>query len=321
MSEQDEKKLENNQLQQKPSSKEPRGKHGKSGTDGREIQPPPMESRFVELDQLIYAPLAAVSKSNLSLADNIVRLMSESGELERKNVKDILHLKHINIAYSHIKNSDDNTNILEEVAVKIPLISIIPLSNLQVSKAKVRFDVEVKASEQKEEDTLLEARVCAPARRKSNFIPKIHYNIEMESVETPEGLSRFLDSLYISHVPQRMAATPLDENGEPLTGSELEYYHRIQELKMKEKRLNAVYRNVSDQLNARKTQLNCPNLEQLIERVQAAKNTEVLPVDKRKEILEILDYMEQMDGFSQEISRVRKEYLDLEIQQLREKYL
>lgn len=198
-------------------------------------------NHFVNLEELIYAPLYSVAQSNIQLSGNIMDLIASTGNTAPSDEKDTIHLKTVNLAYEQINNDGMDGKVIEEVGLKIPLISIVPITNLQVSKTKIAFDAEIKKTkkDKKTNQCIMEARICSreKQRRKENGLSKISFEIELESAPVPEGMARFIDILNANPIPETLSSRQINENGEIVTGDRAVYYQQVKSLKSQETKL------------------------------------------------------------------------------------
>jgi len=196
-------------------------------------------SNAVELKDLVYAPIHAVSEANTRLSSNIVDLIASTGDLNLDDKgKPIVHLKTMQMQYQQICNDAEENTVEELINLEVPLLSIYPLNSLKVIKSKVSFDVEIENVEKTGGSVRIMAQVCSKKERKSDKQPRIHFDMELENVCVGEGLARFVDTLNAQVVPKRISVKPLNDSGSALTGKELEkylnhmkYIERLTELK------------------------------------------------------------------------------------------
>ncbi|MDE7100315.1 MAG: DUF2589 domain-containing protein, partial [Anaeroplasmataceae bacterium] len=134
-----------------------------------------IDSDFIPLEDLVYAPLYALAKSNQQLKSNIIESIKSMGKAEHTNKEEIIHLDHMNIAYDQVKQDEEGYSV-DNLQLEVPLLSIIPMNQLNVDKAEIDFSTEVKAVVDKEnQKTQIQARICSPSQRESDFLPKVSY--------------------------------------------------------------------------------------------------------------------------------------------------
>lgn len=207
-------------------------------------------NNFINLDDLVYTPLRAISQSNINLSGSVMDLIASTGDINPTDESNTIHLKTVNLAYEQINNDSMNGKTIEEVGLKIPLVSVLPITNLQIKKTKLNFDAEIKKihRDNKNNKYIMESRVCASSkqRRKDDGLPKLSFEIELESVPISEGMARIVDILNANPIPQILSTKQVDDRGEVVVGEEAEYYQKMKLLKTKEARIN----RISDKLTS-----------------------------------------------------------------------
>lgn len=201
-------------------------------------------NNFINLDDLVYTPLRAISQSNINLSGSVMDLISSTGDINPTDESNTIHLKTVNLAYEQINNDSMNGKTIEEVGLKIPLVSVLPITNLQIKRTKINFDAEIKKihRDYKNNKYIMESRVCASSkqRRKDDGLPKLSFEIELESVPISEGMARIVDILNANPIPQILSTKQVDDRGEVVVGEKAEYYQKIKLLKSKEARINRI---------------------------------------------------------------------------------
>lgn len=164
-----------------------------------------LKNTLLQLDDIFSAPLLATINADMQVSENIIRLISEIGFEKGDQNK----LRMLSFSY---KDSNGNSTNLE-----VPLLSLIPLPMLNVSRADFQFDVEVYSYyEVKEPETLslledeapeveMKPRIRANfARSKGNdkaldtiatteMNAKMNVSIQMQQTDLPGGMSNFLN--------------------------------------------------------------------------------------------------------------------------------
>lgn len=199
-------------------------------------------NNFINLEDLVYTPLHAISQSNINLSGSVIDLIASTGSINPTDENNTIHLKTVNLAYEQINNDSMNGKIIEEIGLKIPLVSVLPITNLQVKKTKLSFDAEIKKihKDNKNNKYIMESRVCSRAkqRRKDDGLPKLSFEIELESVPVSEGMARIIDVLNANPIPEILSSKQIDDRGEVVVGEEAAYYQKMKMLKLKEGRIN-----------------------------------------------------------------------------------
>ena len=214
------------------------------------------QHNVVELKDLVYAPLHAVSEANKRLSSKIVDFIASTGDLDSdKDGKPTVHLHTIQMQYQQLRNDMDENTVAERIGLEIPLLSIYPLSSLKVSKSKVSFDVEVKSIKSIGDSVKIFAQVCSKRERDNVNQPRFRFDVELESVPVSEGLARFVDTLNTQAVPKRIHTKPLDGSGNMLTGKDLEDYNRRMEFIAQEAELNNKLEEIKEMIRIRNNAL------------------------------------------------------------------
>lgn len=188
------------------------------------------ENKFTYLEYLVAAPLHALASSNALLSSYIKNVIDASGTQTVINDDSITMLNNVNLGYKQVKQGLGNSQIKEDMMLQVPLLSIMPLSNLQIKKAKIDFNAEVRGTQDSENKYHYQARVCAPESRMTDFLPKIHFEIEVESTDLTEGMARSLDVLNTNQIPKKLNVQAVNPSGAVLVGCEQEAYDQHQKI-------------------------------------------------------------------------------------------
>ena len=94
-------------------------------------------------------------------------------------VTQAIHLREMNLQYTKISTTEDNNNVLEDVAVKLPLLSIMSLNSLKVDTAKVVLDAEIELYSKTVKNQCLRARPI----NTSSTSPQVHIEINLKEGE------------------------------------------------------------------------------------------------------------------------------------------
>lgn len=207
-------------------------------------------NNFIDLEDLVYTPLHAISQSNINLSGSVIDLIASTGSIDPSDKDNTIHLKTVNLAYEQINNDNMNGKTIEEVGLKIPLVSVLPITNLQVKKSKLSFDAEIKKvhKDYKNNKYIMESRICCSSkqRRKDDNLPKLSFEIELESVPVSEGMARIIDVLNANPIPEVLSSKQVNDRGEVVIGEEAAYYQKMKSLKLKEAKIN----RITDKLTA-----------------------------------------------------------------------
>ncbi|QNU66746.1 DUF2589 domain-containing protein [Ruminiclostridium herbifermentans] len=206
-----------------------------------------MDSKFIPLDDLVYAPIHALAISNQKLRADIVDAIRNMGVSKQDGQDEVIHLKNINIAYEQVRSEGDDGYSVDNLKVQVPLLSIIPITNLAVEKAEIDFSTEIKIVDNpKEEERKIVARICSPAQRESDFLPRVSYKLNISSIPATEGILRLTDALNSSQVAKKIDSTPVAVSGD--LGSEEQKNIVLETMKLKAKisRLKQLHQKISD---------------------------------------------------------------------------
>lgn len=208
-----------------------------------------MDSDFIPLDDLVYAPLHALAQSNNQLRAQIVDAVRSMGRIEQNGQEEIIHLRNINIAYDQVRPEAEEGHSVDNLQVQVPLLSIVPVTNLNVNKAEISFSTEVKAVRNEEtKETKINARICAPSQRDSDFLPKVSYTLKVSSIPATEGIMRLVDSLSANQVAKKRDTIPVSVNGDPGSEEQKITVQEIKQLKAKINRLKQLHKKISDMI-------------------------------------------------------------------------
>ena len=208
-----------------------------------------MDNDFIPLDDLVYAPLHALAQSNHRLRAQIVDAIKSMGTSRQSGQEEIIHLNNINIAYDQLRPESEDGYSVDSLQVRVPLLSIIPISNLSVKKAEIDFSTEIKAVNTKETgETGINARICAPSQRDSDFLPKVSYKLQITSIPATEGILRLTDALSSGQVAKKMDSTPVAVNGDFGTDEQKNALLETKKLKVKISKLKQLHQKISDMI-------------------------------------------------------------------------
>lgn len=205
-----------------------------------------MDSDFISLDALVYAPLHALAESNRQLRAQIVEAIKSMGTQRYNGNEETTHLDNINIAYDQIRQEGEDGYSVDNLQVQVPLLSIVPVTSLNVDKAEINFSTEVKA--ELDEDTKkpqITARICAPSQRESDFLPKVSYKLSVTSLPATEGIMRLSDTLSSNQVAKRIDNTPIVLNGDLGNEEQKAIMQETKQLRAKVSKLELLHRKIA----------------------------------------------------------------------------
>lgn len=217
--------------------------------EGKEKAAEVMDNDFILLDDLVYAPLHALAKSNHQLRAEIVSAIRDLGTSRQNGQEEVIHLDNINIAYDQIRTEGEDGYSVDNLQVQVPLLSIVPVTNLGVDKAEISFSTEVKAVNNKETgETKINARICSPSQRESDFLPKVSYKLQISAIPATEGIMRLTDALSTNQVAKKTDTTPVAASGGLGNEEQKNIIQKNKQLRAKIGRLRQLYQKISDMI-------------------------------------------------------------------------
>ena len=187
--------------------KEPSPQGDKNSSEGYR------DSEFILLDDLVYAPLHALAKSNQQLRAQVVDAIKSMGVTKQNGQEETVHLSNINIAYEQVRPEAEEGYSVDNLQMQVPLLSIVPVTNLNVERAEIDFSTEVKVVNEQDGKCKINARICAPEQRESDFLPRISYKMKIRSIPATEGILRLTDLLSANQVAKQLDTTPVAVDG------------------------------------------------------------------------------------------------------------
>ncbi len=204
------------------------------------------DSDFILLDDLVYAPLHALAKSNQQLRAQVVDAIRNMGTSRQNGQEEIVHLNNINIAYEQVRPEADEGYSVDNLQMQVPLLSIIPITNLNVEKAEINFSTEVKVENDQKGVGRINARICSPEQRNSDFLPKVSYKMQVSSIPATEGIMRLTDLLSANQVAKQLDTTPVAVDGNLGSDDQKNIWQEVSKMKAKVKKLKQLYQKISD---------------------------------------------------------------------------
>lgn len=206
------------------------------------------DSGFIPLDDLVYAPLHALSKANLQLRAQVVDAIKSMGTLQQNGTEETVQLSNINIAYEQIRPEEDDGYTVDNLQLMVPLLSIIPLTNLNVEKAEIDFSAEVRAEKEREGKCVITARICSQEQRESDFLPRVSYKMQVRSLPATEGILRLTDMLSANQIAKKTDTTPIAVDGNLGSDDQKNTWQEISEMKARIRKLKQLYQKISDMI-------------------------------------------------------------------------
>jgi hypothetical protein len=171
-----------------------------------------------------------------SMVDTIIKFSDDKGHDDDGHP--VVQLKTLQLIYDQIRHDDLDMLYSEKIGLEIPLLSIIPLSNLKVSKSKIQFSTEVQEVEYNNGQVDIYTKITAADSERSTRNSRIDFEIEMESDPVVEGLARLIDQLGQNFIPTIHEKSPIDTDGNELDDEDQQNHETRRELYRKELRLN-----------------------------------------------------------------------------------
>lgn len=206
------------------------------------------DSDFMPLDDLVYAPLHALAKSSQQLRAYVVDAIKGMGTLQQNGQEETIKLNNINIAYEQVRQEGDEGYSVDNMQMQVPLLSIIPITSLNIEKAQIDFSTEIKAEKEADSDCAIMARICAPESRESDYLPRISYRLKINSLPATEGIMRLSDTLNVNHIAKKMDATPVAVDGNLGNEDHKSTRQEISKLKDRIKKLQRLYQKIADMI-------------------------------------------------------------------------
>lgn len=204
------------------------------------------DSDFIPLEDLVYAPLYALARSNHQLRAQVIEAIQSMGTVRQNGQDKIVQLDNINIAYDQVRSESDGGYSVDNLQVQVPLLSIVPVTNLNVEKAEIDFSTEVRTVKGEEGNCAITARICAPDQRDSDFLPRVSYKLKICSLPATEGIMRLTDMLNTNQIAKQTDTTPVAVDGTLSSDEHKAARQEINAMKAKVKKLRQLYQKVSD---------------------------------------------------------------------------
>ena len=206
------------------------------------------DSDFIPLDDLVYAPLHALAKSNQQLRAQVVDTIKSMGTIRQNGQEESVRLNNINIAYDQVRPEGEEGFSVDSLQMQVPLLSIVPITNLNVEKAEIDFNTEVMAEIGEDGKCAITARICSPEQRESDFLPRVSYKMQISSLPATEGVMRVVDMLSSNQIAKKMDTIPLAVDGNLGSDDQKNTWQEIAKLKAKIKKLKQLYQKISDMM-------------------------------------------------------------------------
>lgn len=206
------------------------------------------DSDFIPLDDLVYAPLHALAKSNQQLRGQVVDAIKSMGTIRQNGQEETVRLNNINIAYEQVRPEGEEGYSVDNLQMQVPLLSIVPITNLNVEKAEIDFSTEVMAEKGEEGECKITARICSPEQRESDFLPRVNYRMRISSLPATEGIMRLTDMFSSNQIAKKTDTTPVAVDGNLGTEEQKDTWQQVSKMKAKIKKLKLLYQKISDMI-------------------------------------------------------------------------
>ncbi|MCI9073237.1 MAG: DUF2589 domain-containing protein [Lachnospiraceae bacterium] len=207
-----------------------------------------VDSSFIPLDDLVYAPLHALAQSNQQLRAQVVETIKSMGTLRQNGTEETIQLQNLNIAYEQVRQEGDEGYSVDNLLMQVPLLSIVPMAGLHVEKAEIDFSTEVKVDRGETGECAVMARICSPEQRESDFLPRVSYRMRIGSLPATEGIMRLTDLLSASQIAKKLDTTPVAVDGNPGSDDQKHTWQEISGLRAKIKKLKQLHRKITDMI-------------------------------------------------------------------------
>lgn len=206
------------------------------------------DSDFILLDDLVYAPLHALARSNQQLRAQVVDAVKSMGTIRQNGQEETVRLNNLNIAYEQVRPEGEEGYSVDNLQMQVPLLSIVPVTNLNVEKAEIDFATEVKAENTDEGQCRILARICSPEQRESNFLPRVTYKMQISSLPATEGIMRLTDLFSSNQIAKKLDTTPVAVDGNLGSEEQKNIWQEVSKMKAKIKKLKQLYQKVTDMM-------------------------------------------------------------------------
>ena len=208
-----------------------------------------MSNEFIALDDLVYAPLHALAESNLRLRSHIIDTVKNMGTVIQDGTEEIVQLENMKIAYDQIHPDGDSGYSIDNMQLDVPLLSIVPVTNMNVEKAEIAFSAEIRAVSEKDGVKKINARISSPEQRETDFLPRVSYKMSVSSIPATEGFLRISDLMSANQLAKKTDTTPVNINGVLSDSEQKDSWKKLSALKTNINRLRQLYQKVTDILS------------------------------------------------------------------------
>jgi hypothetical protein len=213
----------------------------------------------LDMENLIGAPLTAAANASVLLAQSAADFIQRVGFDKQEKVRTV------QFKFNRQSTMDDGNIGVDEMAVDVPLLAIVPIPNLQIDEVNILFDMEVKQSERSEKSLDMGATLEASAKigpfsvsvkgsvashesntRSSDNSAKYHVDIRATNHGIPEGLARVLDMMAANVAPNLVSSKATDAYGKELSGASKERNNKLKLLRERGMQLSNAETSAND---------------------------------------------------------------------------
>lgn len=215
-----------------------------SGGGGVQYQ----DNDFIRLEELVYAPLDALVKSNRKLRTEALETVRGLATPRQQGQEEILQLSNLKIAYDQVRSEEEDGCRVDQLQMQLPLLSLVPLGSLTIEQAEISFSAEVGVEDEKDGQYAVKARICSPEQRETDFLPKVNFQLKVGSLPAAEGILRLTDLLSANQVVQQTDTTPVNVKGRLGSEEQKNVWKQIDHLRARVKKLKALYQKIQNML-------------------------------------------------------------------------
>lgn len=218
----------------------------------------------IDMNNLIGSPLSAATQASIYLAH------STADFIDRVGFGTDGTARRVQFRYQSAQSEPEGHLSRQELQVELPLLSVVPIPNLQIDEVRVCFDMEVKHYEKTGTGRTAAAGTSGgagfgPAKiaisgnvsshsqntRSSDNSAKYEMHITASNHGIPEGLARVLDIMASQMAPMVLGTRLVDESGRELDQSRRDLYQRLRELRDEGARLEQAAQVAGELLESR----------------------------------------------------------------------
>lgn len=208
-----------------------------------------LTEEFMRIEDLLYAPLQALSISNQNLRRQVLDEIKSMSEEKGTDEHPVYLLENLNVAYKQFRRDENNLFRKDTIEMTVPELSIVPISGLNVKEAEIDFTAEI-CSVVMDGESILGARVCSPSTRDSDDLPKMVCKMKVESIPATEGEMRIIDTINSSKLVNVEVGDEINSDGSVLSEKAKQQYRQIrmmqQQVELKENMIKLQKNMIAD---------------------------------------------------------------------------